>query len=171
MGYQTKIVTIAKSYLGEEEVQPNNGFKNPVIDKAMRAIGFYNGASWCGFAVMLTLFQAYSDAPNWLSLLKKYCSASTHTMWANFKASKEFKTSQVPLLGSIVIWQDGNGTNGHTGLVTSITGNKFTSIEGNSNNDGSRNGYEWSENMHTLGLPHKDIGLNLLGFIYMPDTL
>lgn len=171
MSYIDKIVSITKSYKGEEEKQPNLGFKSPIIDKDMRAIGFYNGASWCGFAVMLTLFKAYADNPKWLRLLKRYCSASTHLMWINFKASPEFITGQIPKVGAIAIWQDGNGTNGHTGIVISTTDSKhFVSSEGNSNSDGSRNGYEWSENAHIAGLPHKDNGLNLLGFVYLPEV-
>jgi hypothetical protein len=170
MTFIDKILQIVKSYLGEQEIQPNSGFKNPGIDKAMRSIGFLNGQSWCAYAVMLVLFQVYAGT-TWLPLIKKYCSAATQEMWANFKRSKEFVTGLVPKLGAIVVWEEGNGAQGHTGLVTCISedGKTFKSIEGNSNSDGSRNGYEWAENTHTVGLPHKDKGLNLLGFIYMPQ--
>lgn len=170
MGHIDEIIQEAKSYVGQEEIQPNLGFKNPVFNKKMFDVGFYKGGSWCGFFVMLVMKEVYLDSPAIYSYLKKYLSASTHQMWLNFRASKEIITGQVPKLGAVAIWQDGDTTIGHTGIVVSIDqdGKNFSTIEGNSNSNGSRNGYEVAMNTHTLGLPHSS-GLNLLGFGYMPD--
>jgi len=171
MSHIDKIVQVAKGYKGQEEIQPNLGFKDATFWTKMKNVGFYRGASWCGFFVMLVLFEVYADAPIILKYLKKYCSASTHEMWVNFRASKEIITGQEPKLGAVAIWEEGDGTNGHTGLVIGISpdGKHYTTSEGNSNSDGSRNGYEVAENTHTLGLPHSTNGLNLLGFAYMPE--
>lgn len=169
MGHIDEIVQEAKSYLGQQEIQPNLGFKDPAFAAKMNAVGFYRSASWCGFFVMVVLFGVYVDAPTMLAYLKRYCSPSTHTMWANFRASKEVITGQVPKLGAVAIWQEGDGTNGHTGIVVAVNGNEFTCAEGNSNSDGSRNGYEVAENTHIVGKPHSINRLNLLGFAYMPD--
>lgn len=171
MGYIDKIIVSAKSYLGQEEIQPNLGFKDSILDSKMRKQGFYRGASWCGFFIKVVMNDVYEYTEYWKQL-SHLLSASTHEMWINFTNSKYiFFTSKIPKIGSIVIWQEGDGTNGHTGIVTSVSddGNHFTSIEGNSNNDGSINGYMVAENKHTLGLPHNIHGLNILGFIYMPD--
>lgn len=170
MGHIDEIVQEALSYIGQQEIQPNLGFKDPAFNKKMNDAGFYKGASWCGFFVMVVMKEVYQDSPVIYSYLKKYLSASTHTMWLNFKASKEIITGMIPKLGAVVIWQDGDSTSGHTGIVVKINddGKHFTSVEGNSNSDGSRNGYEVSMNTHTLGLPHSK-GLNLLGFGYMID--
>lgn len=171
MGHIQTIVAAAKGYKGQEEIQPNQGFKDPSFAAKMLAVGFYKGASWCGFYVMVVLFGAYADAPEILKYLKAYCSPSTHTMWANFRASKEVITGQIPKLGAVAIWQEGSGTNGHTGIVIGVSPDNrhFVCSEGNSNSDGSRNGYEVSENLHTVGKPFNPNGLNLLGFAYMPD--
>ena len=170
MSHIDEIIQEARNYKGQQEIQPNLGFKDPAFSKKMYAVGFYRTASWCGFYVMLVLFDVYKDDPATLHLLKKYCSASTHEMWANFKASKEFTTGQIPKVGGIVVWAEGDGTNGHTGLVISVApdGSWFYSSEGNSNSDGSRNGYEVAENRHVTGKPHVLKGLNYLGCVYMP---
>jgi len=170
MNHTEEIVTQAKLFIGQEEIPPNLGFKNPVFDKQMKSVGFYRGASWCGFFVMLVLFQVYQDAKGILTYLKKYASASTHQMWLNFKASKEVITGQVPKIGAVVVWQEGDSGNGHTGLVSwvSTDGKTFKSIEGNTNGAGGREGYRVWENTHSVGLPHKEKGLNILGFAYMP---
>ena len=170
MGHIDLIISTARGYKGQEEIQPNLGFKDTTFNAKMNAIGFYRGASWCGFFVMLVLFGVYADAPLILAYLKKYCSPSTHTMWANFKASKEIITGQIPQLGAVAIWAEGDGTNGHTGIVVAIDldGKHFTCVEGNTNGAGGREGYRVWENVHTLGLPHSEKALNLLGFGYMP---
>jgi hypothetical protein len=169
MSHIDEIVQEARSFIGQQEIPPNLGFKNPDFDKKMKAVGFYRGASWCGFFVMLVLFDVYKDQPEILKYLKKYASPSTHQMWANFRASKEVITGQVPKLGAVVIWQEGSGSNGHTGIVVSVDadGKHFTSVEGNTSLQGSREGLAVGENRHTLGLPHNEHGLNLLGFCYM----
>jgi hypothetical protein len=171
MSHIDSIVSTAKAYKGQEEIQPNLGFKDPSFNSKMNAVGFYRTASWCGFFVMMVIFGVYTDVPVILAYLKKYLSPSTHTMWANMRASKEIITGQTPKLGAIAIWEEGDGTNGHTGIVIDVNpdGKHFTTSEGNSNSDGSRNGYEVAENTHTLGLPHSVNGLNLLGFGYMPE--
>jgi hypothetical protein len=167
------VVTTAKSFAGQQEIQPNLGFKDniphtPPFSVLMNNAGFYKGASWCGFFVIVVMEIVYKPQPVIWAYLSKYLSPGTQAMWAAFKASKEIHTSQVPQLGSVAVWEEGSGTNGHTGIVIDADGKHFTTAEGNSNSDGSRNGYEVAINTHTLGLPHSVNGLNLLGFGWMP---
>ncbi len=170
MSHIDKIIQVAKGYIGQEEIQPNLGFKDVSFDAKMKAVGFYRGASWCAFFVRLVLNETYADVPVILTCLLKYASPSTHEMWANFRASKEIITGQIPKLGSVVVWQEGSGTNGHTGIVVSVSedGKTFISVEGNANGNGGREGYRVWSNNHTIGLPHSENGLNILGFGYMP---
>jgi hypothetical protein len=171
MGHIQEIIQDAKQWIGTEEIQPNLGFKNAAFQAKMNKVGFYRSASWCGFFVMLVLFDTYADAINILTYLKKYCSPSTHQMWLNFKASKEVITGQIPKLGAVIIWHEGDGTNGHTGIVSWVAedGKTFKSIEGNTNGAGGREGYRVWENTHTVGLLHSEKGLNISGFAYMVD--
>lgn len=171
MGHIDEVVQEAKSYLGQEEIQPNLGFKDADFNAKMDAVGFYRGASWCGFFVMLVMKEVYQDAPEIWSYLHKYLSPATHQMWLNFRASKEIITGQVPKVGAVVIWQEGDTGSGHTGIVTSVDpdGKHFVSIEGNTNGQGGREGFRVWNNLHILGQPHSEKGLNILGFGYMPD--
>lgn len=169
MGYIDEILQDARQYIGQEEIRPNLGFKDPVFDAKMRGAGFYRTASWCGFFVIMVMKEVYAGAM-WASI-GKYFSASTHQMWLDFKAAPMIKTSQVPKLGAVAVWQEGSGTNGHTGIVSWISDDlkSFKSIEGNTNGAGGREGYRVWENLHKVGLPHNEKGLNLCGFGYMPE--
>lgn len=171
MAHIDEILQAAKQWIGTEEIPSNLGFKNPSFQAKMNAVGFYRGASWCAFFVRAVLKDAYIDAPDILKYLLKYASPSTHEMWANFRASKEIITGQAPALGSVVVWQEGDGTNGHTGIVSWVSDDnkQFKSIEGNTNGAGGREGYRVWENTHTVGLAHSEKSLNLLGFGYMPE--
>jgi CHAP domain len=171
MSHIDTLVHDAQSYIGQQEIQPNQGFQDPAFSAKMFAVGFYKGASWCAFFVMMVLFETYADEPDVLAYLKKYCSPATATMWQNFRASPQIITGQTPKQGGIAIWEEGNGTNGHTGIVVDVNadGIHFTTVEGNSNTDGSRDGYEVAQNTHIIGQPYTQFNLNLLGFGYMPN--
>lgn len=159
----------ARRWVGEQEIQPNLGFKDPVFSAKMFAAGFYKGASWCAFFCIVVLFDAYAGT-KWLPLLKKYCSGSTHQMWVNFKNSKEFITGQIPKPGCLVFWVEyGDPAQGHVGVCTNVEDNvTFDSVEGNTNSDGSRNGFEVFEHVRhkTNVVPHRS--LVFLGCVYMP---
>lgn len=167
MGYRDQLITTAKQYIGQEEIQPNLGFKDPTFAAKMNKVGFYKGASWCGFFDMVVVLDVYKDS-KWLPLLKKHMSASTQTMYANFLKSPEFHVSKEFKSGCIVIWQHGDTDNGHTGIGDTDTDANFTSIEGNTNNNGSSNGFEVCENRHTYNFG--PAGFHLKGFIWLPDT-
>lgn len=171
MSHIDLIVTTARKYIDEEEFTPNLGFKDSSFQQKMIAVGFKRYASWCGFFVKLVMKEVYSDSPVVQAYLKRYLSASTHDTWANCKASKEVITGQVPKLGAVVVWQDGSAGVGHEGIVVSVLADNkhFTSVEGNTNGNKGREGYRVWENAHITGLPHKEKGLNILGFCYMPE--
>jgi hypothetical protein len=90
--------------------------------------------------------------------------------YSQFAASKKFTVSQIPVLGAIAVWRHGDSWQGHLGTVTAVDLEKkrFVTVEGNTNNNGSRNGYIVLEKLRSLGLPHNPNGLNLIGFIYPP---
>jgi hypothetical protein len=53
----------------------------------------------------------------------------------------KYKVKGLPQVGDIFIMDFGSG-HGHTGFVKAVTGDRIQTIEGNSNADGSREGYE-----------------------------
>lgn len=168
MSYIDKIVSTARSFIGQEEIPQNQGFKDASFNAFMNDAGFYKGASWCGFFDIVVLTIVYSGS-HWLPILKKHLSPGTILMWENFVGSKEFKTGQVPKVGAIVIWSEPNGRSGHTGLVMTVNDMNFTSVEGNTNSNGSSNGNAVCEHSHLATLTKDKTKRYILGFVYMPD--
>ncbi len=163
---QTEIVRIAKSYLGKTEKPGNSGFNDPEFEKKMKGIGWVKGDPWCADEAKLIWMEANSGDVETQKLIAKYCSGSSIQTYKNFKASKEFHVSSIPVIGAIVVWQEGNGATGHEGVVISLDGNSFNSVEGNTNDKGGSEGYICAEKTRMLNKPFNPNGLNVLGFIY-----
>ncbi len=166
---QDRIVRIAKSYEGQEEIRENQGFKDPVFDAKMRKIGFQNGWAWCALFAKLIWMEAYAPYPELLSQIIHNCSPSALGTLHNWlQNSGDFVFSKEPAIGAICIWQEGNtGFSGHAaiciGLMTEV--NYFSTMEGNTNTDGSREGYESAEKKRLLSFTNDPNKLNLKGFI------
>ena len=133
---QDTIVSVAKSYLGKEEIPPNQGFKDPSFETEMKSVGWYAGGSWCAFLGILVWTKSYKDLyPITLSHARKCFSGNSQDMARNFHADATWPTSTtVPKVGALVVWGDGDSTQlGHTGIVIGVSndGIHFTTIEGN----------------------------------------
>lgn len=165
------IVTVAKHYVGQEEIKENQGFKDASFETKMKGVGWYKGAPWCAFLAKLIWTEAFATSDKAaLPLVEKYADGSATDTYHNFSVSKEFHVSQVPLAGSIVIWKEGNGPVGHAGVVIEVIDNHtIHTVEGNTNTDGSREGYISAIKTRVINLPHGS-GLNLVGFVY-PTTI
>ncbi len=161
-----KIITIARSYIGQKETANNSGFADAAFLKKMKFHGWYPGAPWCCFFVKIVWFEAYAGNSAIQKLFMKYASGSTRETFFRFRTSKEFKVRDFPVLGAIVIFQHGSGTTGHAGVVTKIGDSTFLSVEGNTNASGGREGIEVAEQTRLLHKPFTKIGLNILGFIH-----
>lgn len=162
-----KIIDVAKSYVGQEEVRENISFKDPTFLVKIKSVGWYVGAPWCAFLAKLIWQEAFMSAdPPALSLIKEYSNGSAIDTYHNYSKSKEFHVSQTPTIGSIVIWVEGNGPAGHAGVVTNvIDANTIETIEGNTNTDGSREGYIVATKTRKINTPHST-SLNLVGFVH-----
>lgn len=158
-----KIVEIAKSYIGKTEKPGNQGFNDSVFEKKMEAVGFQKGQAWCSYFVELVAKEAY---PELSKELDKLCNASAVKTFSNFKSSR-FKTSDKPSVGDIVIWQQQkNGVaqwTGHAAIVVSASGDTFSSVEGNTNSTGGREGFEVA--LKARNIKKVKNGLQVLGFI------
>lgn len=165
-----KIVTIARSYVGQTEVLGNKGFTDPSLLAKMKLAGWAPGYAWC--ALLAEIIWKESVGPNnpvWL-LLDKLFSASALSTYYNFAHSKDFTATEIPVPGALVIWKHGidpKQWTGHAGIVTTNTDKDFHSVEGNTSgkDPNIREGYIVAEKPHVLGLPPNPKGLNVLGFI------
>lgn len=177
------IVKLAQSYLGQEEIQPNKGFKDPDFDHKMRTMTpFENGNPWCADLKILVWREAYAPYPELLSWYNKLCVANSQQMLRNFHNDPVWPTSKTePKIGAAVIFGDvGSTVYGHTAcaiISISADGKYYTTVEGNTRPSGNpgnvAEGYIVATHTHLVGAPHPITGLEFLGFIYViePGTL
>ena len=131
----------ASSYVGIVEKGGNNqGFSNLEFEKDIKEVGWGKGQAWCSYFVML-LFKKCSipnDITGW--------SPSTYNKKDVIFTDKEFKTTYSS--GDLLVLSlsyDKFKKNparykgiGHTGVVIDIRENAIVSIEGNTNDAGTR---------------------------------
>jgi hypothetical protein len=133
-----KLIAVAKSHVGEKEITPNKGFVNPAFEAKMRFFGWQPGQSWCAYFVKACVYD--SCTPGEWKALGDNLSPSALLTYNKLKAAGH-TISQVPVLGALVVWQHGNTAQGHIGIVASVQNDtEFTSVEGNTNALGGREG-------------------------------
>lgn len=143
--FGNRIVTTAKSYVGQKEISPNTGFTNTFFTNEMKWAGWYSGAEWCTFFARLVWLKSLDEKR--ASVAKKLLSGSSQQTYTNFANDKSglFKVSNTPTPGAIVIWQSNtNKAKGHAGVVESVSPLSFTVIEGNRGDAVSRIKYDKS---------------------------
>jgi len=163
----SKIVEVARSFLGQMEKPANSGFVDPVFEKKMQGVGFYKSAPWCGFLCRLVWTEAGQSLFHDLNGRKRaiVTSSAVKSMKA---ASQCERWEAVPQIGSVAIWRNFvNGvpqSTGHMGIVVAVSADSFTTVEGNTNAAGGREGNTVAEKIRSYSWNRKD-GLRLMGFI------
>jgi hypothetical protein len=128
-----KTLEIAISQIGVEEI-PRNSNSGPEVEIYLKSVGLTKGYSWCmAFVYWCTQKAALQTAVN--NPLKR-----TAGVLDQYN-SRPLLVQAIPQPGDIFIMDFGKGL-GHTGLVEKIVGNTIYTIEGNTNNEGGRNGYK-----------------------------
>lgn len=129
------ITTLEKaiSQLGVQEI-PKNSNAGPAVEKYLKSVGLGKGYAWC----MAFIYWCAKEASIQLAVenpLKK--TAGVLHMW---NSCPDLRV-QNPQPGDIMILDYGKGK-GHTGIVEKVFKNYIQTIEGNTNDEGSREGYE-----------------------------
>lgn len=146
------ILSIARSQLGFSEI-PKGSNWGTHVQKYLASVGINFATSWCMAFVYWTVDQAAKEMGiknpllktggvmhQWNEIDKRLKITKTATGWQKLDSSgKMVKTEIQP--GDIGIMDFGKGL-GHTFFVTDVAGDRVLTIEGNSNDDGSREGYE-----------------------------
>lgn len=163
------IVEVAKEYIGEREIPGNQGFLDSKFQAAMEGTGWTKGDAWCAFFAELVWRTAYNKAGILIDAeLNKLFSASAVATLANFKKAPDFIFSKTPTRGALCIWQHysngASGWEGHIGIVDEFTLSTVTTIDGNTNVHGGREGIEVGRVLRRMNFGAKD-GLVLQGFI------
>lgn len=123
-----KVLEVAQSQVGVQE-HPKGSNKGEQVEKYLSAVGLPGGYSWCMAFVQWCFKEASIKFP--------FVSAGVLSVWAH---TLSYHTLN-PKPGDVFIMEFAHGL-GHTGIVESIEGDFIHTIEGNTNDDGSREGYE-----------------------------
>ena len=129
---QQKALAQAITQLGQHENPLGSNWGKPVQDY-LKSVGINFPASWC-MAFVYWCFEQVSEGKN--PLVK---TGGVLNAWN--KADKKYRVTDKPQPGDIFIMSFGKGL-GHTGIVEKTDANFIYTIEGNSNDSGSREGIE-----------------------------
>ncbi|WP_428232495.1 CHAP domain-containing protein [Flavobacterium sp.] len=128
-----KTLEIAIAQIGVEEI-PKYSNSGPEVEIYLKSVGLTKGYSWC----MAFIYWCAQNAA--LQTKLKNPLKKTGGVLDQYNSSPLLKQT-MPQVGDIFILDLGKGL-GHTGLIEKITGNIIHTIEGNTNDNGSREGYK-----------------------------
>jgi hypothetical protein len=130
---QFTLAKIAARDLGARE-QPPGSNKGPQIEKFLRATDLDgDGWPWCAAAVSYWV-QQWAKLNGWKGKVPRIAGVSQFPVWAQ---KNGLKCGYAPKTNDIVIF-----TFSHIGVVENIGPDWVDTIEGNTNDEGSREGYE-----------------------------
>lgn len=121
---------VAILQLGVSE-EPKGSNSGSMVDRYLKSVGLGPGYSWC----MAFVYWCFKESNPNNPLIK---TGGVLNQWNKIDPKYKFTS---PLPGDIFIMDFGGGK-GHTGFVESVSGDIIQTVEGNSNDDGSREGYE-----------------------------
>ncbi len=133
----------------------NNG--GPEIKRYLKKVGLSEGYPWCMAFVYWCVDLAASNL-KLVNPLEK--TAGVLDQWNRTTCRKTPARSNASVSPGDIFIMDFGGGKGHTGFVEKISGSVVYTIEGNTNDDGSREGYEVCRRERSLS--------ELKGFIQLP---
>jgi peptidoglycan hydrolase-like protein with peptidoglycan-binding domain len=143
----TRVLDIARTQLGVLEV-PLGSNRGPEVDEYVRATGFppSDGFAWC----VCFIFFCYREAATALGRANPMIeTAGVLDLWTKAGQQGVPRVTQVKARNNPALIKPGQifiidtppaGGGGHAGLVEQVIGGKLVTIEGNTNDDGSREG-------------------------------
>lgn len=128
-----KALEIAKTQLGVQEI-PRGSNAGPAVEKYLKSVGLGKGYAWCEAFV----YWCYNEASKDLGVVNPL--KKTAGVLDQLNSSKKYVV-KTPQKGDLFIMDFGKGQ-GHIGFVDESQLTTIQTVEGNSNDDGSRDGYE-----------------------------
>jgi CHAP domain len=139
-------IQIENSQVGQTEKPLGSNWGHPVEDY-LASVGINFPASWC----MAFQYWSFGQAAEKIGIANPLIkTGGVLHAWQN--ANVENKIEDNPQAGDIFIMDLGKGL-GHTGLVIAVDGHQLTTIEGNTNDTGSREGIEVCKKIRYNQLP------------------
>lgn len=174
------IPEIARLFVGIQEIPGNQGWKEDkfipkslVLGQKMNAVGWQKGWAWCMlFAQVISELYLTQFDTTQINVFRKLFTPGAIATFNNFKREYPKMISNSPSENCIAIWQRYTNNKatwqGHAGLYVSLKKNSLTTIDGNTNNQGSRTGegvFEVTRNIDSKPVN----GLRFKGFILLPE--
>lgn len=145
---------VAKTQIDVRE-EGNNG--GPEVKRYLKAVGLGEGYPWC----MAYVYWCVDQAAQKLKMVNPLImTAGVLRQWNETTLRKAPVQSVGAVQPGDIFIMDFGGGNGHTGFVVKIEGGIVHTIEGNTNDDGSREGYEVAYRERALS--------SFKGFIQLP---
>lgn len=133
------LLDFARKEIGQKEIPEGSNWGGD-IPKYLKSVGITFPAPWC-MAYCYWVVDQYSQQEGIKNPLHK-----TGHVGTQYKKCPALRV-KVPKPGDIFIMVFSDGS-GHCGFVESVEGSRIYTIEGNSNTDGSPNGYEVCRKAH-----------------------
>ena len=134
--------------------EPPGSNKGPRVDHYLRAAGVDPGESWCMAAVFCWLWEAASlpsgdfrlplGFPRTASTVEGADWAQQNGLWIGSPNRQE----QVQIGDLIFFYHESMGRIAHVGMVKGLMAEGLRVVAGNTNKDGSREGYEVAINLY-----------------------
>lgn len=138
---------IAITQLGVSE-KPKGSNSGPEVDAYLRSIGLGKGYPWCMAFVYWCVEQACKELQGRRNPLVR--TGGVLRQWNETRLRKLTVRDRAIKPGDIFIMEFSRGM-GHTGFVEKVAGGLIYTIEGNTNDEGSREGFEVCRRQRALG--------------------
>jgi len=139
----TVALQIAQGQLGQCE-EPKGSNRGPMVNKYLDSVGLQPGYAWCQAFVYWCYHQAALQLQLTNPVIK---TGGVQDCWN--KTATAHKVPKIAALHNTALLKSGDqfilsfaGNTGHTGIIEKLEGTTLHTIEGNSNTNGSREGYE-----------------------------
>lgn len=136
------VLAVAASQVGVREI-PQDSNRGPDVEKYLASVGLGPGYAWCAAFVYWCLREAGSqlNKPNRClrsgGVIKQWNHAAGRLPTITSREARDNPALLKP--GMVFVIDSGKGL-GHEGFVLSVSGASFTTIEGNTDGSGSREG-------------------------------
>jgi hypothetical protein len=139
---EERVIADAVATIGVREI----GFTNtgPEVNQYLQFVGLAPGDPWCAAYVCFRIYKAAHEVG--VDITKWIKSGSAEALYLN--AKQKGLLIDTPQPGCVFFeYFPAMNRYAHTGFVRSVSaGNTFSTVEGNSNTDGAREGYEVCSN-------------------------
>lgn len=169
------VLSFAVDAEGQKEIPGNQGFYDKHFESEMMHLGgFMKGYPWCMCFAKRCYILGYNDfgyheGNPIFHDIKEFMTPSARQTLENFKNAEGWVFSKKPKEGALAIWihyKNGAPTwQGHAGIVKSWNYKRVSTVDGNTNDHGGREGYVVAEKNRRMNFYDTD-GLVLQGFIY-----